>query len=390
MKIYFFSPRDILRPRTDQIYDIQLCEGFAENECSVELISPYEFRKDNIKKNQIFCNYGVKTPFKIKILKTPFWSEMPPKISASILFFINCIMALKIFLINSINPVEIVILSRGIDLLIPSIVLKKILRSRSSPKVILWAHEIILKKRYQWVYRNSDGIIGTNSVIIEDLIQKFRIPKRKLAVSLSPISYSQLKNLISRDKARKKIRINVKKPLIVYTGKLSIKLKEATYILQAALLLPQFQFLLTGGKPDVVTHYKNRCRQLDLSNVTFTGYLWNYNDVRFYQFAADVLISYYSSHDHYVRYNLPSKICEYMLTRNPIVTCDFPATKDILNNSNAIIVKPEDSAALAQGIKQAIENKEKARLIAGQAFDDVKQLTFKNRTEILLGFLRSL
>lgn len=390
IRIYYFSPYDILRPRTNQISDVRLCEGFAENNYNVELIFPYVYRKDNLKKGEIFDCYGVKTPYKLTMLKTPFWNNIPRTIMVSLMFLYNFFVIFRILLCNIASLTDVVIMSRSVDLLIPVILLKKLLQLFEGPKVISWAHELKFKKRYLWVYRNVNGIAATNSAVINDLYEKLQIPSEKLAVSLNPITENQLRNIIDREDARKKLNLNVNdRPLVVYTGKLYIGQKEAEYILKAAHQLPDYNFLLTGGKPHVVEYYDKWCRERKISNVLFTGYLYDYNKIKYYQFVADVLVSYYTQRDHLVKYNLPQKIAEYMLTHNAIVTPDYPATRDILNDSNAIFVKPENLGSLIQGIRHAVENKEYSNRKARQAFQDVQEMTFKKRTKILLDFFKT-
>lgn len=390
MKIYYFSPFDILRPRTNQISDTRLCEGFAENGCDVELIVPYVYRKDNLKKHEILEYYGVRTAYKIKILKTFFRETTPDSIKLSTTCLYGVFVIIRILLRNLLHLAEVVIMSRNANLLIMPVFLKKLFRLQNGPKVISWVHEVVPKKSHSWVYRNADGVVGTNSTCVEDLFEKLHLPSHKLAVSLNPITEFQIQNVMDKAAARKALNLNCGKPLIVYTGKLFMQQKEAEYILEAARQCPNFQFLLTGGKPNVVEYYKNWCAQRNIHNVLFTGFLNNYTEVRYYQFAADVLVSYYSAKEHDVRYNLPNKICEYMLTRNPIVTCNFPAVKDTLNAANAIFVEPENPDSLVQGIRKAVENKKEATRLAEQAFQDVKEMTFKKRTKLLLDFFQAL
>lgn len=384
MKIYFFSPYDLLRAKTNSIADIHLCEGFAQNGCEVELVTPYVHRKDNIQRKDINQVYGLHTPFRISILPTPFLDGMSKWLILPVMSSAFALKTLRILIANIGRQQEVAVISRNVDLLLPAILLKRLFGRRRGPKIICWAHEFVSKRRYIWAYRNSDGVIATNSAITADLHRIAGIPASALAVSLNPITEHHVQNAWTRESAREKLDLSIDKPLVVYTGKLYIGQKEAEYILEAARQLPQYHFLLTGGKPGVVSHYNQQCLRRGIANVSFTGFLYRYDDVRLYQFSADILVSYYSRHDHLVTYNLPNKICEYMLTGNPIVTADYPAIKDVLNESNAILVEPENVEALCKGIHRAWEcGAAKAR----QAYEDVKEMTFLKRTKSLLEFI---
>jgi glycosyltransferase involved in cell wall biosynthesis len=298
---------------------------------------------------------------------------------------------LRILLTNIGRYREVAVISRSVDLLLPSILLKRLLRLRHhSLKVICWAHEFISKRRYLWVYRNSDGVIATNSAITADLERVAGITATALSVSLNPITEQHLEDQWTRESARKKLGLIIDKPLVVYTGKLYVGQREAEYLLEAAQELPRYHFLFTGGKPNVISHYTHLCAERGITNVSFTGFLYRYYDVRLYQFAADALVSYYSRHDHLVTYNLPNKICEYMLTRNPIITADYPAIKDVLNQDNAILVEPENVAALCEAIRYTLENAAETERRAQRSFEDVKEMTFLKRTKSLLEFINKL
>lgn len=390
MKIYYFSIFDVFRARTNQISDIRLCEGLVQAGCEVEMITPYVYRRDNIKKKDVFDIYGVETPFRLNILKTPFVDDMPPYVMLPLLLLYVAFSCARIWLMNAARLSEVVIMSRSTDMLIPALLLKKALFARNAPLVVCWAHEIVFRKRYQWVYRSADAVVGTNSAITEDMHHKLGVDNARLAITLNPISERQLSSRLSREDARARLNLWFAEPLIVYTGKLYIGQKEAEYILDAARLLPRYHFLLTGGKQHVVKYYRDYCQRHAIQNVTLVGFLKNYDEVQYYQSAADVLVSYYTSADHMTRYNLPNKMCEYMLAQNPIVTCDFPATRDVLNRRNAIFVAAENADALAQGIRLAVEDRKLAKNVAECAFKDVQSMTFRIRAEKLSRFFRDL
>lgn len=387
-KIYFFSPYDVLRARTNPISDVRFCAGFAENGCSISLITPYIYRPDNMRLSDVPDSYGITKHLKVALLPTPFWDNVPKWLVLPIMLFFNTIVVLGIYLVNLRQLSSVTIMSRSADLLLPAILLKRLIRR--GPKIIVWAHEVIFKKRYFWVYRNSDAAIATNSAITQDLHSEAGIASDKLAITLNPITEKQLRNVITRAAARDHLGITGESPLIVYTGKLYKGQREVEYILEAAGQLPNYRFLLTGGKPDIVDYYKDYCLENELTNVEFTGFLQRYEDVAYYQFAADALVTYYSSHDHLIKYNLPNKICEYMLTSNPIVSSDHAAIRDVLTENNCILIQAEDPHALRKGIMFAIEEKEKAEQLAKQAFVDVKEMTFYKRTGCLLDFFDTL
>jgi glycosyltransferase involved in cell wall biosynthesis len=295
---------------------------------------------------------------------------------------------LRIWLTNLGRLSQVVIISQTTDLLVPAVLLKKLTFATRGPLVVTWAHDISMRSRYIWVYRRSDVIVGTNTAITRDLTAKLGLDPERLTISLNPISEAQLARRTTREAARRELGLAVAAPLVVYTGKLFIGQREAEYILEAARRLPGYRFLLTGGMDHVVRHYREFCQREGIDNVTFVGFLREYTEVSLYQAAADVLVSYYTNAEHLTHYQLPNKTCEYMLAGSPIVTCDFPATRDVLNADNAIFVEPENPEALAAGIRRAVEDPQLARRVAARALEDVRSMTYRQRAAGLVAFFR--
>ncbi|MGB0390743.1 MAG: glycosyltransferase [Salibacteraceae bacterium] len=381
IRTFYFAPFDILRSRTNQISDIRFCEGLVQNGCDLTLIAPYVYRKDNLSKNKVLDFYGVENKFKVRFLPTLFFNDVNGTINLLTIIILNSFLFLSLLISAVVSNKKLLIISRSPSILFPFLVLRKLFKKKV--KVVTWIHEIKTNKSHTYVYEKSDFLWGTNSAITNDLESKFGFPKSKIGITNNPITKSQANCYISKSDAREKVSIN-KSPLIVYTGKLFVGQLEAEYILNAAKLTPNYTYLLTGGKPNVLTYYKNWCSENNVSNVLFTGYLKDYNDLKYYQFSADVLVSYYTTKEHDVRYNFPQKIVEYMVTGNPIVTPNFEATQDVLNEQTAIFVEPENVKSLIEGIKKAVENRPLSESIGTTARNKAKNYTFKELLQPLL------
>ena len=391
MNIYYLTPYCVLRAATNQIGDVRLCEGFAENGADVELISLFTSMPYNLKRENVFEAYGIRFPYHIRIMKTPLRGGDSKYLFAGVQLICAFVAALRIFFKHASDVDHVYVMSRSLIMLMPFLWLKKVFRLNGRIKVLPWIHEVPAAARHRWVLENADAVIGTNSAITEAVHQKMGIPHERLAVSLNPIATSQKELKINKAQARKALGLRSNgKTLVVYTGKVGVKIKEIEYILEAASRLPACDFLFTGGKPEVVAHYQAYCRDRGITNVAFSGFLDNYRDVIYYQYAADILVSYYTRDLHAVEYNFPNKICEYMLTGNAIVTPDFPATRDVLHEGNAFFVEPERTEALVDGIRTLAENPELAERLGRQARADVEEVTFQKRTEHLMAFFAGL
>jgi glycosyltransferase involved in cell wall biosynthesis len=380
-KVYYFSPYDILRPRTNQISDVRFCEGFVQNNCDITLVVPYTYRKDNIKKKAVLDFYGVEDKYKVCYLPTLFLGDTDGKAMLLVILILNSFLYLWILFKSIFQKGDIVIISRSPILLFPFLRIRSVLKSRI--KIISWIHEIKKNKADDYVYKNADFLWGTNSSITNDLKEMYHFSDDVLGVTNNPVTESQVRAIVSKVEARKIIKLDTS-PLIVYTGKLFIDQLEVKYLMEAAKELPQYTFLFTGGKPNVVKHYQEWCSNNNMSNVILVGYLHDYTQLKYYQQAADVLVSYYTSKEHDLKYNLPQKIVEYMLTGNPIVTPNFAATQDVLNEENAIFVEPENTESLKKGLIKAAEDRELSEQMAKRAFESARNYTFKKSIQKLL------
>ncbi|MEO8085346.1 MAG: glycosyltransferase family 4 protein [Bacteroidota bacterium] len=386
--IYLFSPFCLLRPTTNRIFDMRLCDAFAGEHVDVTIIYPFTYMKENILKSEIPKSYGVRNVVKTRILLTPLREHSSRLWFMLVLVTGFSFSAFRIFVSKIFSRKETVIFSRDAKLLLSALLLKNIFGKLLKVKVIYICSEVKNSMLFRFVIRNADGIMAGVTATKNAIQEIVPVPPEKFILALAPIPAYD--NDCPKEEARRIIKYDNPKPLVVYTGKISPGLNELIYILAAAADLPEYQFLATGGKQSNVEHYRRYCEERNIGNVAFTGFFNDSTYVRYYQLAADVLVSYYNDKDHFVEYNYPQKLNEYLSTRNPIVTPDFPATQDIINETNVYFVDPDNPKALAAGIKKLIEDKELARKISDQAFLDSKKITFKGKVQEILRFTGSL
>ncbi|CAN5574150.1 hypothetical protein BH11BAC1_BH11BAC1_23130 [soil metagenome] len=384
-KIYFFSPFCILRTSTNRIFDMRMCDAFASSGSKVTLVFPYLYLKENLRFAEIFRAYGSKNKFELRMQHSPLTLKTPHLLRTLILLFAFLISTLRIIFGNIGDLKHIVIISRETIPLVPILLLKKIFGKLIPTRVALQIHEVKKGRLHRWVYANCSGLMPNVPLAKEILSQRENIPMEKMVVMNAPM-LDFTSTDCSKKEAREKIKYETEKPLVVYTGKVGKGIAELDYILEAAILLPQYNFIFTGGKNPVVKYFQEVCLTQGIKNVTFTGFFSDTTFVRYYQLAADVLVSYYNFKDHLVDFNYPQKIQEYLSTGNPIVTPDFSATREVISEMNAFIVEPDNSWSLAQGIREAVENKALAKSKSNAAFEDSKKITYDFRIVEFLEF----
>jgi glycosyltransferase involved in cell wall biosynthesis len=383
MKIFFISPFCLLRPTTNRIFDVRFCDMMSNAGTDVTLIHPYYAMKENIDVADIPASYGVTSSVKFRMLHTPLhvgssrWWQLVVLMTS--FFFVS----LKIVFSNG---SDCCVIGRDHKSLLPVMMLKKIFGKLIRVKVVNTVHEVKRGRLNDRLYKKYDAILVTTAAAKETLINAYQIPATKIERLIAPVGKEMYR--ISKEEARIKINYTDSKPLVVYTGKLGKGIRELDYILDAAGQLPGYNFVLTGGKPDAVDYFKKRCEETGRRNIFFPGFMNDATFIRYYQVAADALVSYYTKDDHTVEYNFPQKLIEYMHSGNPIVTPDFPATHDIINASNAILVEPDEVASFVAGIRKAIENSEASKVLAKKALTDIQRWSGEKRGEQLLHFFK--
>lgn len=383
-RIYVFSPYCLLRPTTNRIYDMRLCDGFSGHGNHVTIVYPYTYMKGNIRSGEIPAAYDLQHTVHRRLLLTPLPENSPKLWRFSVLLVAFAVSSFRIALEGIFLRRRILVVSRDAKALLPAIFFRKLLPGLFPAKVIYVASEVKKNRIYKWVVKHADGVMAGVTSTREAIRKIVPLAPERFMLSLAPVPVSSVQ--CSKSAARQEIGYRDTAPLVVYTGKLGMDVHELRYIFQAAKLLPDYHFLFTGGRPSAVDAVRKYCLENRIENVAFTGFINDSGYIRYYQLAADVLVSYYTSKDHLVEFNYPQKVNEYMTTGNVVVTPDFPATRDVLNENNVIFVKPDCPEDLARGIKLAVDDPELSDRLAKQALLDMQELTFEKRTFEFLEF----
>jgi glycosyltransferase involved in cell wall biosynthesis len=362
-RISVISQLDPASARTNSIADFRLCSGLAAQGHIVELVVP-AFANPRPTTKQLFATYDLQPNFKVRYLSAT--ADNGRRVSGAVLS------TLWHHIRGALRPnFAAVVISREARLLLPYLAVARL--STHAVVTAPWLHEFRGNRLERLACAHSTCILATNSAILRDLSRQ-GVNRRPTFVTGNPAPLERVEfgRTCSRVAARRHLKLDPQRPVIAYTGKLYLGMRELDYILQAASRLPDCLFLFTGGKPPVIEALRRDLHQRGATNVQFAGILGKPEEARFYQQAANVLVSYYSIEDHpYARHNLPNKIAEYMATGNAVVAADFPAVRDLLNEENAILVKPDDVGALTEGLAFALRRPHEAAILAAVAQRDI-------------------
>jgi glycosyltransferase involved in cell wall biosynthesis len=63
--------------------------------------------------------------------------------------------------------------------------------------------------------------------------------------------------------------------------------------------------------------------------------------------------------------------------------------REILNEENAVLVKPGEPEALAEGLEKTLKDEELANKVAEKAYEDVQEYSWERRAIKILNFIGS-
>jgi len=386
-EVYILTPYDPRRARTNQISDMVTAYGYATVACKVTLVAPSVYLKGRLQKRAVFEAYGLPEVFQIRYLPVLLLDSMPGRLGKILLRIAHLVYGffLMIRILASRQPV--LILSKDALLLSPYLAFRRILPAKNI-RIVYWAHELLDRPRERWVLGQINACLATNQAIVDDLKTVFHFPEERVLLVSNPIREELLSfPELSKPELRARLNLPPDRPLIVYTGKIYSGQAEIEHLLSAAGRMPEALFVFTGGKPEVIAGLNARCRETNSSNIVFTGFLDEYKSVRDYQQAADILVSYYSAHDHLVRYNFPNKMLEYFSSGNPVATADHPALRPFCHAGNCVLVEPDNPEALRTALSDLLHDQPRRKQLGEAGRQTARDWTTEKVAGRILGRL---
>jgi len=371
----------------------KMCEAFALNGAEVVLLHPYRHQADpQLAGQTVFDYYGIKPIFQVQKLKNldvvVLNRFIPDRIFIPI-FFVHAFIwgyhaasvarqfradlyytrdtTIAYWLVRMGLPTVYeahVVPNRGQKLL-----LRKIKRQPSLRLIVVLTS--FLRQRFLDMGFLSDQVIVLPDGVDLDLFE--RLP--------------------SKEDCRRRLGLPLERPIIGYIGRfrtlemekgipeLVEAMKDLSSVNGAEPLL-----LCVGGPMDAVPTYLELARRIGIpqDRLRFVDRVPN-TEVPYWIRAFDVALAPFPRTDHYAYFMSPLKLFEYMAAEVPILATDLPSIREVLRHGeNAWLVPPSDPKALAEGIRNLLENPDLAERLAQQARKDVRQYTWKRRAAVIL------
>ncbi len=191
---------------------------------------------------------------------------------------------------------------------------------------------------------------------------------------------------LSRESARAALGMSNDEPVVCYLGHLFPWKGVDTLVAAVPQVDPRARVFIVGGVPPDLDRIRERARGLPM--VTLTGHLPP-DQARRYVAACDVAVIPLTARAPIARVHAsPLKLFEYMAAGAAIVAGDLPSLREVLEHErNAVLVRPDDPAALASGINRVLHDRALAERIGRTARTEVNAFTWTRRAKSIIAFL---
>ncbi len=383
MRLIYIANARLPTEKAHGIQIMKMCQAFSLAGVEVELIVPWRFNK--IKKDP-FDYYGIKKNFKIKTLPS---IDLIPLGLSKIGFWIQSItFATSVFFYLIFKKVDI-IYSRDLF----SLWFLSFFRKNLVYEAHTFPRHLFL---YGRVFKKTKMIIVITQKLKELFIQQGVISD-KILVAPDGVDLKDFNIKESQEKCRRKLNLSrttfgekvarnlpLDKKIVLYTGHLYEWKGVQTLAKAAKFLEENVLIIFVGGTEEDISKFKTQNSKL--KNILIAGH-WPHSEIPYWLKAADVLVLPNSGKEEISKkWTSPIKMFEYMASKRPIIASDLPSIKEILNENNAILVEPDNSKELAEGIKKVLRNSQLSAKISNQAFGDAQEYTWQKRAENILEF----
>ncbi len=228
-------------------------------------------------------------------------------------------------------------------------------------------------------YSRMNGILCITRGLAEKMKELFAL-QAPMAVVPDGVNLSFFSAFPRRAKDKK----------VVYVGQL-YPWKGTGTLVEAVPHLPGGELHIVGGSEERIQSLREKAARLGVAGrIVFHGQV-SPQEVKAHLEDAAVAVLPLTQDLISASFTSPLKLFEYMAARVPIVASDLPSTREVLTHGvNAILVPPGDPRALAESIRELLEDWALAERIAQKAFEDVQEYTWEKRAQKIIRFLRSL
>jgi len=336
MKIIYINCSRIPTERAHGLQIMKMCEAFAGT-CDVELWVP---RRLNTIKEDPFEYYGIKRNFAIK--KIP------------CIDFIAINRAPVGFWLTELTFLLFVIFYRAgarADIIYTRDKFVAFVLSIFKSNIYLEEHTVPARIFFNRIKKLKGLILITNG--LKKVFQEHGVSVDKILLVPDGVDVEEFAIQKSKAECRSKLNLPHDKKIVLYTGHL-YPWKGVDTLCEAVKYLPgNVLIYIVGGTEHDIKINKLQLKTHNLQHVAHRPH----KEIPYWLKAADVLVLPNSEKYDISKYwTSPLKLFEYMVSGRPIVASDLPSIREILNETNSVLVESDNPEKLALGIKIVLED----------------------------------
>jgi glycosyltransferase involved in cell wall biosynthesis len=376
MKIICISAAILPSERANSIQVMKVCQAFARSGQTVTLLSP-AMQLEEPGWELLARHYGLSQLFNIQFLRLhPLWKRRDFSWKA-----VWRAHRLKTDLIHTRGlPVAVLGLLLGIPVILE---MHQLPGGSFGP---LW-YRLFLRLRGR---KRLAPITQALKLALENKYQLV-LPERQVVVAPSGVDLERYGDLPDPESARSRLNLPAG-----WTAGCSGHLypgRGMELVVELAKRMPDVHFLWAGGSRQDVDAWQARLDQLNIKNLTLTGFVPN-SELPLYQAACEALLIPYDANftnsggENISAVSSPMKIFEYMAAGRVILSSDLPVLGEVLNRTNAIMCQANDADDWEKALRQIQTDSRPGQKLAAQARRDVEKYSWETRCRRLLaGFL---
>ena len=383
VEILYLAPGDVLKGRVEPILWMRTCEWLSRLGYKTTLYSTYFYRKENIRRADVFSHFGIEELFRIKflptLLSTKFSGLLWARLNLFSTFIVNLLPAF--FRRNKCA----VFYSKGQVCMQVVCLLERLFLSRSLK--IFEIHSIGDNPRLIKMLRKMDLVV-TNSEIVTSILAREGIERSKMIIAYNaPFSPA---GSASRERARQQLGLRQSDTIVACAGKLHEN-NIAFFVRLAQKLHPHHMCVhVVGGNPVILAHAEQAVRRANVDNICFHGFKAP-AEVPTYLASADALFSSYPNDWPNIEQATPAKYFDYLQANRPLFCSRNTAIQELLvDGTNCVYFEPNNPDDLADKLVENLRDTTRMNRMVENNKILIRKLSWEQRAMLIGDGIRAL
>ncbi len=378
MKLFLIFHGRFPSDKAASLFAAKSAEAFASSNLEVTLLVP---KRKGLVDEDPFVYYSIKRNFKIEYIRTiDVYKNLVPKSLAFWLSYISFSFYTRLYLSKNTKKEDIIYSNEILPLTLVSTIRKNCfyeMHDFPESKFGIFG-KFLLKMKW---------ILIHNRWKLEEAKRLFpNLEQNKLLYEPNAVDLKDFDIKISKEEARNQLGLPLNKKIVIYTGHL-YGWKGVFTLAESAKLLPSdYEVIFVGGTDKDVQKFREIYGNIE--TIKIVGHV-KHSLIPIWQKAGDILILPNTAKEKISAfYTSPMKLFEYMASRRLIIATNIPSIREILNDTNSILVEADDPEKMKQAILKAFNLEFQHHQLAEKAFVDVSLHTWHMRADRIINFIK--